>query len=80
MASRSFCNSFGDSSKKIWQSSPSNRRITLIVQYIAKDGKDGDEDSAKPVPSSEREKPSAGQPKKIVPPGHQPPSIADAEG
>jgi hypothetical protein len=46
--------------QKIWQSSPSKRRITLIVQYIAKDGKDGDEDSARPVPSPEREKPSAG--------------------
>jgi len=55
---------------------PSNRRITLIVQYVAKDG---DEDSAKPVPSPEREKPSTGQAQKIVLPGHQQPSIAGAE-
>ena len=35
---------------------PSNRRITLIVQYIAKDA---DEDSQKPAPSPEHEKPAA---------------------
>jgi chemotaxis protein MotB len=38
---------------------PSNRRITLIVQYIVKDA---DEDVQKTVPSSEHEKPSAGKP------------------
>ena len=35
---------------------PSNRRITLIVQYIVKDA---DEDSQKPAPSTEHEKPAA---------------------
>jgi chemotaxis protein MotB len=38
---------------------PSNRRITLIVQYIAKDTEEG---SQKPTPSAEHEKPSAGKP------------------
>jgi len=38
---------------------PSNRRITLIVQYIVKDA---DEDSQKPASPAEHEKPSAGKP------------------
>ncbi len=46
---------------------PSNRRITLIVQYIVKDA---DEDSQKLAPSPEREKPAAGKVEENKPTGH----------